>query len=152
MLELKNGQVLTGKYSGGTAGTICLETASGIQVVQTGQAKTLTFAGGGPAATAPPTPTRAPAPAPARPSAVSVAAGTTLLVRMLDGASSSDAKGKRFTTMLETDLVAGGLMVARAGTKAYGRVYRKDLGAKTDKIAGKMKDYDPDDSWRASPD
>jgi hypothetical protein len=41
---------------------------------------------------------------------------------MLDGASSNDSKGKRFTTTLETDLVIDGQMVAKAGSKIYGRV------------------------------
>ena len=123
VLELKNGQVLTGKYMGGTAGTIRFETSGGTQVIETGQALALTFSGGGaPAATPAAAPASAPAPAAAVPSAVSVPAGTTLLVRMVDGASSSDAKGKRFTTTLETDLVVGGVMVAKAGTKVYGRV------------------------------
>ena len=127
VLELKNAQVLTGKYVGGTAGTIRFETSGGIQVIETGQALALTFSGPGaapapaaaPAAAAPAT---AAAPAAATPSAVSIPAGTTLLVRMVDGASSSDPKGKRFTTTLETDLVANGVMVAKAGTKVYGRV------------------------------
>jgi hypothetical protein len=33
-----------------------------------------------------------------------------------------------------------------------GRVYQKDLGEQTAKIADKMKAYDPDPSWRISPD
>ena len=33
-----------------------------------------------------------------------------------------------------------------------GRVYQKDLGSKTGKIASSMKSYDPDDTWRPSPD
>ena len=124
VLELKNGQVLNGKYVGGTAGTIRFETSGGAQVIETAQATALTFTSGG---AAPAAPTAAAAPAAAAPvaaatSAASVPAGTTLLVRMLDGASSSDSKGKRFTTTLETDLVAGGVMVAKAGTKVYGRV------------------------------
>jgi len=45
-----------------------------------------------------------------------------LLVRMLDGASSRDPRGKRFTTTLETDLIVNGVMVAKAGTRVYGRV------------------------------
>ena len=128
VLELKNGQVLTGKYVGGTAGTVRFETSGGIQVIETGQALALTFSAAGAAAAAPAAaPTAAAAapaalPAAAPPSAVLIAAGTTLLVRMVDGASSSDPKGKRFTTTLETDLVANGVMVAKAGTKVYGRV------------------------------
>ncbi len=41
---------------------------------------------------------------------------------MVDGASSRDARGKRFTVTLETDLVVNGMMVAKAGTRCYGRV------------------------------
>ncbi len=130
VLELKNGQVLTGKYLGGTAGTIRFETSGGTQVIETAQATALTFTGSGiPAATPVAAPAAAPTAAPtaapaaaAAPSALSVPAGTTLLVRMVDGASSNDPKGKRFTATLETDLVAGGVMVAKAGTKVYGRV------------------------------
>ena len=33
-----------------------------------------------------------------------------------------------------------------------GRVYQKDLGPKTDKLAAAMKAYDPDPSWSVSPD
>ncbi len=128
VLELKNGKVLNGTYVGGSAGTIRFETSQGVQVIETGQALALTFtAAGATAATAAPgaaAPTAIPAataPAPAG-SAVSVPAGTTLLVRMLDGASSGDAKGKRFTTTLETDLTVNGRIVAKAGTKVYGRV------------------------------
>jgi hypothetical protein len=127
VLELKNGQVLTGKYTGGTAGTIRFETANGAQVIETANATALTFTAGAAPATTPASalaaaPAVAPAPAAAAPGIVSVPAGTTLLVRMVDGASSSDAKGKRFTTTLETDLVVGGVMAAKAGTKIYGRV------------------------------
>jgi len=132
VLELKNGKVLTGTYVGGTAGTIRFETSQGVQVIETGQALALTFTAGGastatapasatPAAAAPVAAPAAVAPA-AAPSSVSVPAGTTLVVRMLDGASSNDSKGKRFTTTLETDLIIGGQMVAKAGSKIYGRV------------------------------
>ena len=33
-----------------------------------------------------------------------------------------------------------------------GRVYQKDLGPKTGKLAPAMKVYDPDPSWAVSPD
>ena len=132
VLELKNSKVLTGKYVGGSAGTIRFETAEGVQVIETGQALALTFTGNtattggsstGAGASAPAPVAAAPAPAPAAAaSAVSVPAGTMLTVRMLDGASSNDPKGKRFTTTLETDLIVGGKLVAKAGTRIYGRV------------------------------
>ena len=121
VLELKNGKTLNGKYAGGTAATIRFETAEGFQALEISQVLALTFTGGGggaapakPAAT-----TTATAPAA---SSISVPAGTSLLVRMIDPVSSKDPKGKRFTTTLETDLVANGVVVARAGTKIYGRI------------------------------
>src|SRR6266436_7991439 len=123
VLELKNGQVLTGKYIGGTAGTIRFDSGSGMQVIETGRALALTFTGGGAPSAAPaPAPESAPLPATAAPSSATVPAGTLLLVRMMDGASSRDPRGKRFTTTLETDLVVNGIMVARTGTRVYGRV------------------------------
>ena len=33
-----------------------------------------------------------------------------------------------------------------------GRVYQKDLGLKTAKIAAAMKEYNPDKTWTISPD
>jgi hypothetical protein len=121
VLELKNGNILNGKYAGGTAGTVRFETSQGVQVLETSQITALTFTGGGAGAAAAAPAAQAPAPAAASGS-VSVPAGTTLLVRMMDGASSKDSRGKRFTTTLETDLVVGGRLVAKAGTKVYGRV------------------------------
>jgi len=116
VLELKGGKTLNGKYVGGTTSTIRFETSQGVQVIGTGQVLALTFTGGG-AAPAGRT-------APARPAAssVTVPAGTTLLVRMVDPVSSRDPQGKRFTTTLEADLAVNGVVVARAGTKVYGRI------------------------------
>ena len=121
VLELKNGKVLNGKYVGGTAGTVRFETSAGTQVIETSQALALTFAGDA-AATAARAAAPAAAPATTAPSTVTVNAGTVLLVRMVDTVSSRDPQGKRFTTTLESDLVANGMTVAKAGTKLYGRV------------------------------
>jgi hypothetical protein len=123
VLELKNGTSINGKYVGGTAGTIRLETAEGIQAIETGQALALTFTGGGMATTAPMAPTTTPssAAAPAA-SSVTVPAGTTLLVRMVDSVSSKNSQGKRFTATLDADLTVNGTIVAKSGTKVYGRV------------------------------
>jgi len=122
VLELKGGQVLKGTYSGGTAATVRFTTPQGVQVVETSKIVALTFTGGGSGAGAAP----AVAPAAAAPAtaaaSVSVPAGTKLLVRMVDGTSSKDPKGKRFTATLESDLVVGNKTVAKAGTKVYGRV------------------------------
>lgn len=139
VLELRNGQVLTGKYAGGTAGTVRFESGGTVQVVEASQVLALSFTAAQPPAQAQPpavavpvVPPAAPPPVaapvevalvPAAPAgAVTVPAGTVLLVRMLDGASSNDPRGKRFATALQTDLVVNGSMAARAGTKVYGRV------------------------------
>src|ERR1017187_8535069 len=63
ILELKNGNVLNGKYTGGTAGTVRFDAGAGMQVIETSQVIALTFTT---AASAPAAPTAyAPAPAPA---------------------------------------------------------------------------------------
>ena len=126
VLELKNGQVLNGKYLGGTAGTLRFDTGSGLQVIETSQALALTFTGGDVPASPPPAEPPPIAPPVVVPVAVTVTvnAGTSFLVRMVDGASSRDQQGKRFATTLETDLVANGTMVAPAGTRVYGRVVK----------------------------
>jgi len=121
VLELKDGKTLNGKYVGGTAGTIRFETGGSVQVIETTKALALTFTGGGAATAAAAPVAAAPTPAAAT-STVSVPAGTTLLVRMVDPVSSRDSQGKRFTTTLETDLVVNGVTAAKAGTKIYGRV------------------------------
>ena len=126
ILELKNGNVLNGKYAGGTAGTVRFDAGAGTQVIETSQVIALTFtttaaapaAPAAPAAYAPP-----PAPAPvAAPTAVTLPYGTTFLVRMMDSVSSHNAPGANFTTRLEYNLVADGVVAVPAGTVIYGRV------------------------------
>ena len=55
-------------------------------------------------------------------SAATIPAGTTLVVRTIDGISSSDKAGKRFAGKLDSSLVVSGNVVAPAGSKVYGRV------------------------------
>jgi hypothetical protein len=68
---------------------------------------------------------------------VTVPAGTSLLVRMIDTVDSSkNAVGSRFTASLETNLQVGGLVLAPAGTKVYGRLAQaKQAG----RMAGKSE-------------
>lgn len=143
VLELKSGQVLSGEYTGGTAGTIRFQTPSGMQVIETSQALALTFTGGtAPVAESNPPPlSSAPgAPPPSAPvmsapvGPLVVNAGTGILVRMVDGVSSRDPQGKRFSTTLELDLIVNGVMVAKAGSRAYGRVVRAQQAGR---VAGK---------------
>lgn len=68
---------------------------------------------------------------------VSVPAGTSLLVRMIDTVDSSkNPVGSRFTASLETNLEVDGVVVAPAGTKVYGRLAQsKEAG----RMAGKSE-------------
>jgi hypothetical protein len=122
ILELKNGNVLNGKYAGGTAGTVRFETSAGQQVLETSQVTALTFTtpAGSVAAAAPAA--AAPAPAAAAPAPVTLPAGTTLLIRMMDSISSKNKTGASFTTKLEYDLVVNGVKAVPAGTVIYGKV------------------------------
>ncbi len=68
---------------------------------------------------------------------VTVPAGTSLLVRMIDTVDSSkNAVGSRFSASLETNLAVDGVVVAPAGTKVYGRLAQsKEAG----RMAGKSE-------------
>ncbi len=135
VLELKNGTILNGKYVGGTAGTVRFETSAGTQVIETAQITALTFTSTGaaapaavaapaaaaPAAGAPAAAVAAPAPA-AKAQSVTIPAGTTLLVRTLDGISSKNKAGTTFSTKLETDVSAGSAVGIKGGTLIYGKV------------------------------
>ncbi len=124
VLELKNGNILNGKYAGGSAGTVRFETATGLEVIETAQIVALTFTTP-PAAAATPTYAPAPVPAPApatKPASFTIPAGTLLLVRMMDSISSRNRAGTPFTTKLEYDLGANNVVAAKGGTIIYGKV------------------------------
>ncbi len=133
-LELKDGRVLKGKYLGGTQAVLRFELNGEVQAFSTIDIVALTFTGG-PRSSAPaPAPAAAmplaPAPAPVAsvPSAnqdgsVTIPAGQSLLVRMIDGVDSSkNHVGDLFHASLETDLNVGNSIVARKGTDIYGRL------------------------------
>jgi hypothetical protein len=126
-LELKDGRVLQGRYLGGTQAVLRLEIDGNVQTFSVNDVVALTFthSGGGAAA-----PAYAPAPAPfaqAQPAVaggtVTIPAGQSMLVRMIDGVDSSkNHVGDIFHASLETDLTVNGMLVARKGTDVYGRL------------------------------
>src|SRR5215831_6603412 len=129
-LELKSGKVVQGRYLGGTAAVLRFEVNGEVQTFSTNDVVALTFTGrsGGASPMAAPAPAAAaPAPAPA-PSVgpggeVTVPAGQSLLIRMIDGVDSSkNHVGDVFHASLETDLTIGETVVARKGTDVYGRL------------------------------
>jgi hypothetical protein len=73
------------------------------------------------------------------------------------------APGGKYDYVINGNMIGGFALVAwpaeygQSGIMTFlvnqqGRVYQKDLGPKTAKIAKKMTAYDPDDSWRVSSD
>jgi hypothetical protein len=144
-LELKDGRILQGKYLGGTQAVLRFEINGEVQTFSTIDVVAITFTGrsGGskpavaPNAAAPTDPASAPAPAasPAPYAAtnqnsavdsnglVTLPAGQSLLVRMIDGVDSSKNNvGDVFHASMETDLVVNNVVVARKGTDVYGRL------------------------------
>ncbi|OLD79552.1 MAG: hypothetical protein AUF67_15725, partial [Acidobacteria bacterium 13_1_20CM_58_21] len=133
-LELKDGRILKGKYLGGTQAVLRFEQNGEVQTFSTTEIVALTFTGN-PGHSAPaPAPAAAPAETPAvAPTAgvassrssgiVTIPAGQSLLVRMIDGVDSSkNHVGDVFHASLETDLNVSNSIVARKGTDVYGRL------------------------------
>jgi len=131
-LELKDGRILKGKYLGGTQAVLRFELNGEVQTFSTTEIVALTFTSNpGHSAPAPAeAPAMAPTPAPvasmagpASSGSVTISAGQSLLVRMIDGVDSSkNHVGDVFHASLETDLTIGNSVVARKGTDVYGRL------------------------------
>jgi hypothetical protein len=132
-LELKDGRILTGKYLGGTQAVLRFELNGEVQTFSTTEIVALTFtsnSGYSAPAAPPPAPASAMATAPeprmassAPGDSVTIPAGQSLLVRMIDGIDSSkNHVGDVFHASLETDLDIGNYVVARKGTDVYGRL------------------------------
>jgi len=140
-LELKDGRVLQGKYLGGTQAVLRFEVNGEVQTFPTHDIVALTFtrnSGQAPAPASAPPPQNDPAPVTAPPPAaansyaggdVTVPAGQSILVRMIDGVDSAkNHVGDVFHASLETDLNINGTLVARKGTDVYGRLASSDKG------------------------
>lgn len=133
-LELKDGRVLQGRYLGGTQVVLRFEVDGNVQTFRTSDIVAVTFTrGGGNSSAAPALPSApdpAPAPAPvaqvqpvSSDGSVTIPAGQSILVRMIDAVDSSkNHVGDIFHASLETDLTVNGALVARKGTDIYGRL------------------------------
>ena len=150
-LELKTGQIVQGKFIGGSSLNIRFQVNGQEQVFATKDVLNIGFSDTGdsssvaaPAST--PSPAAAPvpqpnaaaaAPLPAAPTPqiaqnpptapsgqiITIPAGTSVLIRMIDGVDSSQNKiGDRFHASLESPLVVGDTVVAPKGADAYGRL------------------------------
>ena len=143
-VELRDGTLVQGKYVGGTAGTIRIESADGVKVLETSNVLALTFSATGAAPTTAPTASAAAPPVAAQPAAaaaaaptsVQIPAGTVLTVKLDGPVSSKDPEGKKFSGKLLADLAADGKTVAKAGSAVYGQV---DKSKEAGRLAGKSE-------------
>jgi len=141
-LVLKDGSVLQGNFSGGTAEAIQFEVNGKMQTVALSEITSLTFsareaqaaaAASQPAATAaavtgtavtaaaPAVGAAAPATATTGPG--TIPAGTKMMLNIKETISTaSHKKGAKINAVLENDLAAGGTVIAVKGTTVYGTV------------------------------
>jgi hypothetical protein len=132
-LELKDGRILHGRFLGGTAATLRFEQRGNVETYNVTDIVALTFTndyGNGAAqrpAAAPVRDSVAPPPPPQAVTApngmITIPAGQSILVRMIDGVDSSkNHVGDIFHASLETDLNVNDALVAKKGTDVYGRL------------------------------
>jgi hypothetical protein len=128
-LQMKDGRVIQGRFMGGTQASVQFETNGKIELYDVNQVISLTFTGVPTASlglqAAPPASTANPAASNAAKGgpAVTVPAGTSLLVRMIDSVDSDkNHVGDRFRASLEQDLTVDGVVVAPRGADVYGRL------------------------------
>jgi hypothetical protein len=151
-LELKDGRVLQGRFLGGTQAVLRFEFHGDVKTFGVNDIVALTFTNAyhdqdnaPPDPAAPPqnqAPPDAPAPQAPPPQAysapqtvapgtpVTIPAGQSILIRMIDGVDSKKNNvGDVFHASLETDLTLNGALIARRGADIYGRLaYAKEAG------------------------
>ncbi len=115
-LELRNGSLLKGTYTGGSQSTVQFDVNGSIQTHSRDDVVSIAFD-----APAPPPPP--PTPQASAASSAVVPAGSRILVRMVDNLDSRTHKtGHRFTMAVEADIVEKGQVLIPRGTIAYGRL------------------------------
>jgi len=136
-LELKSGRIVQGKYLGGTQATLRFDVNGEVQTFSTNDIVALTFTGRSDGSASSPMAAAAPAPAAAPGGDVTIPAGQSMLIRMIDGVDSAKNQvGDVFHASLETDLYVGNTVVARKGTDVYGRLANS---AKSGTFTGKSE-------------
>src|SRR6266852_5131995 len=128
-LQMKDGRVIQGRFLGGTQASVQFEANGKIDLYDVDQVLSITFTGAPRASSAMPAApstsvSQSSASSVPRPgSGVTVPAGTSLLVRMIDSVDSDkNHVGDRFRASLEQDLAVDGVVVAPKGADVYGRL------------------------------
>jgi hypothetical protein len=139
-LTLTNGAVLQGSFGGGNAEMVIFISADGTRNIPTRDLASLLFSPkpAVPPPVAPPpvgaVPAGATAAAPG--ATLTIPAGTVLLTRTIDAVTSNDPPGKLFGLVLDADLRVGAALVAKAGTKLYGKI---EDSAQAGRVVGKSE-------------
>jgi hypothetical protein len=138
-LELKNGQIIQGKFLGASATSIRFQVNGQEQVFAASDVLNISFSD----TTVQDTSAAAPAPAPAatggatapgsaapaaqqgteQPQTITIPAGTSIVIRMIDGVDSKKNKiGDTFTASLDSPLMVGSMEVAAKGADVFGKL------------------------------
>ena len=135
-LELTDGTMVEGKYMGGTQNSFRFQVGDHTYTYAVTDVLALTIDSSTAAAGAPTQQQTQQVSAPAA-AAVTVPAGTFVLVRMTQAVDSSRHKaGHRFTAQLEADLVANNQVAAKRGSNVYGRLTESKQAGR---VAGKSE-------------
>ena len=130
-LEMKDGSVVHGKFVGGSEFNLRFMVSGVVKYYSTKDILTLTFDSSD---AAQPAPHAAPALAPAnrqfataastsQSSLITVPAGTTISIRMIDSVdSATNQVGDQFQASLESDLVVNNVVLAPKGADVYGKL------------------------------
>ena len=127
-LELKDGSIVHGKFVGGSEFNVRFMVSGVVKYYSTKDILTLTFDA---TQAAQPAPHAAPVPAAsnsqlaseASQSSITVPAGTTIAIRMIDSVdSATNQVGDQFHASLESDLMVNNLVIAPKGSDVYGRL------------------------------
>ena len=128
-LEMKDGRLLEGEYMGGTQQTIRFQTGDTVAVYQVKDVLAVTFSvTSSPVSQATPLP-KSPPLSQRQLKEVTIAAGTSLPVRMADTMDITTAQQDDwFKATLDADLVADGVVIAPKGSTVNGQVVRAEQG------------------------
>jgi len=126
-LELKNGSVIKGKFTGGDQNSINFQVESSMQSYSVADIRTLRFDSEPQGAATLPSSAQEfasdSATETAKTSYVTIPAGTTISVRTIDDIDSTRNRvGDRFEASLEEPLIVDGYVVVAKGTDVYGRL------------------------------
>jgi len=136
-ITLKNGQVVTGTYLGGTARSVRIDLGDRVQTFDVGDIVRIEFSASAPQPVAPP-PAQEASPAQPAPLGITLPAGTNITIRMIDGVDSQTAHtGQTFAASLDAPVTDpdGNVLIPRGADVVVKLVDSKQSG----KISGRTE-------------